>query len=69
MSKEVVEAVKVFNDYYACPCCTDAVYHSYAFTHREFDCKDCGGSFLVPEDIKLNKPKPFKRKPRKVTNE
>lgn len=65
------EAIKVFNEYFACPECSHgrdlvneaAIYHLSSFTHREFECKDCRNQFLVPSSIKLNKPQQFKRKP------
>ena len=64
---DLKEAIKVFDDYYACPCCSDgkgvldnaAVYATEAFTHRNFECKDCRQTFLVPAHIKINAPKPF----------
>lgn len=69
-------AIKVFKDYYACPCCSNgkdvlnqaAIYHTSAFTHRDFCCKDCNKEFHVPNDIKLtpldpvNTRKPFNSK-------
>lgn len=65
-NKKLPEAIKQ-NDhgYYSCPHGCGAVYHKYSFTHREFECKDCRQVFLVPEDVKLNKPKQFKKKSRK----
>jgi len=68
---ELKQAIPVFKDYFACPECSNsknvvneaAVYHIEAFTHREYECRDCRQVFLVPASIKLNKPKEFKRKP------
>lgn len=71
---ELKEAIHVFNKYHACPECSNgkdvvnqaAVYHEEAFTHRIFECKDCRGSFKVPDSIKIVKPKPFRKpEPRK----
>ena len=59
------EALELYKDYYQCPHCVDAVYHTYSFTHRLFQCKDCNNEFLVPNNIKLNKPKVFKSKSKK----
>lgn len=69
MSKQLLEAVKKYDSgYYSCPHGCDAVYHTYSFTHRCFQCKDCNKEFLVPRGIKLNKPEPFKKKIRKEVN-
>lgn len=62
------EAIKVFKDYFACPECSDsksvlnnaAIYHSSALTHRNFECKDCRQVFLVPAEVKISAPKPFR---------
>ena len=63
MNKQLPEAEKVYESgYYSCPLCHDAVYHELSFTHRNFQCKDCNQVFLVPESIKLNTPKSFKKK-------
>lgn len=64
MSKQLPEAIHKFNEYWECPVGCNAVYHEYSFTHRNFMCKDCNKEFLVPEHIKLNKPEPFKKKPK-----
>lgn len=62
-NKNLQEAIKHNNHgYYSCPASCGAVYHEVSFTHREFQCKDCNQEFLVPESIKIIKPKPFKRK-------
>jgi len=63
---ELKEAVKVYNEYYSCPTCKDAVYHIESFTHRQFCCKDCNNDFLVPASVKINKPKPFRKPERKT---
>lgn len=63
------EAIKVFKDYFACPECSDsksvlnnaAIYHSSALTHRNFECKDCRQVFLVPAEVKISAPKPFRK--------
>lgn len=72
------EAIKVFNEYYACPECSNsknvvndsAIYHQSALTHRNFECKDCRQVFLVPSEVKITPMRPF-RKPeqRKVIRE
>ena len=67
---ELKEAIHVFRDYHACPCCSNgknvlneaAIYAEESFTHRIFVCKDCNQEFKVPDSIKLNKPKEFKRR-------
>lgn len=64
------EAIKKYDTgYYECPHGCDAVYHTYSFTHREFECKDCRNVFLVPSDINLNKPQQFKRAKREGSPE
>ena len=76
MSNQLPEAIHVFDKYHACPLCSkgvdvvneSAVYHELSFTHRQFQCKDCNQVFLVPESIKLNAPKPFKKKVRQPAN-
>ena len=68
-------AIKVFKDYWACPCCSDgknvvnlaAVYHISALTHAEYICKDCNNQFLVPSEVKIKPMKPFNRN-REVRN-
>lgn len=56
---EIKEAKKKFNNYYECPHGCGAVYHTEALSHRNFECKDCRQTFLVPHSIKINAPKPF----------
>lgn len=54
----IKEAELVFKSgYYKCPASCGAIYHTYSFTHRTFQCKDCGTDFKVPDNVKLNKPK------------
>ena len=60
-----LEAEFVYSTYYQCPHKCGAIYDTFSFTHRQFECKDCGGTFLVPEDVKLNKPKKFKKRHKK----
>lgn len=65
-------AINVFNEYYACPCCSKgkdpvnlaAVYHQSAFDSRRYTCKDCGKEFLIPQEVKISKPAHFVKKPR-----
>ena len=69
MKDQLTEATFKYKDYYECPTSCGAIYHTYSFTHREFECKDCRSTFLVPENVKLNKPKPFKKRvKREVSN-
>ena len=68
------EAIKVYKDYYACPCCSGgqnvvneaAVYHTTSLTSREFECKDCRRVFKVPADVKITKP--FKKRKKQGSN-
>jgi hypothetical protein len=60
---DLKQAIPVFKDYYACPECKDAIYNIEAFTHREYECKDCRQVFLVPSEVKINKPKEFRPRP------
>ena len=63
-------AIKVYNEYYACPRCSDgldvvnkaAVYHTSALTHRNFECQDCSKSFQVPSEVKITPIPAFKRR-------
>jgi len=66
------EAIKVFKDYYACPCCSNgknpvelaAIYHQSSFTSRNFTCKDCNRDFFVPHEVKIVKAPVFTKRPR-----
>ena len=68
---DLKQAIPVFKDYYACPECSNgknvlneaAVYNIEAFTHREYECRDCRQVFLVPAEVKINKPKEFRPRP------
>ena len=66
MSNNIKEAIKK-NDhgYFECPSGCGAVYHQYSFTHNPYICKDCNQEFSIPEGVKLNKPKPFKKRVKK----
>ena len=59
---QLPEVIHRFDKYYECPHGCGAHYHIYSFTHRQFECKDCNQVFLVPENVKLNKPNQFKKK-------
>jgi len=58
----IKEAKKKFNHYYECPEGCGAVYHDSALTHRDYECKDCRNLFRVPSEVKINAPKPFKKR-------
>lgn len=58
---QIKEAKKKFKDYYECPEGCGAIYHSIALTHRNYECKDCRQVFLVPAEVKISAPKPFRK--------
>jgi len=70
---ELKQAIHVFNKYWACPDCSNgkdvvnqaAVYHEESFTHRNYECRDCRQTFIVPSSVKINSPKPFRKPERK----
>lgn len=62
------EATKMYENYYECPHGCGAVYNTYSFNNREFECYDCRKEFKVPNEVKLNKPRKFKKKKREVSN-
>lgn len=61
--KNLPEAIKKYESgYYECPHSCGAVYHKLSFTHAAFICKDCGGTFKVPSEVKILPVKKYRKK-------
>ena len=62
---QIKEAKQKYKEYLECPEGCGAHYHHSSFTHREYECRDCRNTFLVPSSVKLSKPVPFRKPERK----